>query len=93
MINIDYQNDLITDDQYIFMLNFNQSAIPVIYKDEDYIPDKSKVKILLNTTLEKNKIEKENAICNIKNIKNLIITYKLKTPLLLKQKIKCIEKF
>ena len=64
-------------DTYVFMLGFNQGIIPKLYKDEDYIPDNIKPDYLDNT-IEKNKKEKEDVIKSIKNIKNLIITYKLK---------------
>ena len=76
---IDYKNDIIND-EYVFMLSFNQENIPVIYKDEDYISDNIKDNLLLDKTIDKNKVEKELTIKKIKNIKNLIITYKLKTP-------------
>ena len=76
---VDYKNDDL-EDKYVFMIGFNQENIPVIYKDEDYISDNIKDGLLLDSTLEKNKIEKELTIKSIKNIKNLIITYKLKTP-------------
>lgn len=76
---IDYKVEDLTN-KYVFMLSFNQENIPVIYKDEDYISDSIKEGLLLETTLEKNKKEKEMTIKCIKNIKNLIITYKLKTP-------------
>ncbi len=67
-------------DEYTYILGFNQGIIPKIYKDEDYIDDITKKTLGLNTSIEKNKIEKENTIKLIKNIKNCIITYKLKTP-------------
>lgn len=76
---VDYKIDDLTD-KYVFMLSFNQENIPVIYKDEDYISDSIKENLFLETTLEKNKQEKELTIKCIKNIKNLTITYKLKTP-------------
>ena len=76
---IDYKNDIIND-EYVFMLSFNQENIPVIYKDEDYISDILKDNLLLDKTVDKNKQELELTIKKIKNIKNLIITYKLKTP-------------
>lgn len=75
---IDYKEDIITDDDYIFMLSFNQGVIPSIYKDEDYITDNLKSYINLDTTISKNKQEKLSSINNIKNIKNLTITYKEK---------------
>ena len=76
---IDYKNYPINE-EYVFLLGFNQGSIPKQYKDEDYITDDLKQGLLLDTTIEKNKIEKEIAINNILNIKNLIITYKNSTP-------------
>ena len=67
-------------DEYTFIMNFNQGSIPKIYKDEEYIDDETKEKLNLNTSIENNIIEKEKTIKLIKNIKNCIITYKLKTP-------------
>ena len=67
-------------DEYTFILSFNQGIIPKIYKDEDYIDDLTKQTLNIDTSIEKNMIEKENTINLIKNIKNCIITYKLKTP-------------
>ena len=75
----DYKNNIFEDDEYIFMLGFNQNTIPKTYKDEEYITDDLKVNIPLETTNEKNKIEKNMVINNIKSIKNLTITYKQKT--------------
>jgi len=67
-------------DEYTFILNFNQGSIPKIYKDEDYIDDINKEKLGIETSIENNIIEKTKTIELIKNIKNCIITYKLKTP-------------
>jgi len=66
------------ENDYVFMLGFNEGVVPRVYKDEDYINDAIKPDYL-ETTLEKNISEKEETIKNIKNIKNLIITSKLKT--------------
>jgi ATP-dependent helicase/nuclease subunit B len=66
--------------EYAFIIGFNQGSIPKIYKDEDYIDDNTKKTLNIDTSIEKNIIEKENTIKLIKNIKNCIITYKLKTP-------------
>ena len=73
---VDYKNYNFNN-EYVFMLGFNQGAIPNLKKDEDYISDNIKPNYLDNT-IEKNKQEKEESIKAIKNIKNLIITYKLK---------------
>lgn len=73
---IDYKN-YDSDDNYVFLVGFNQNVIPNIYKDEDYINDNIKPEYLDNTK-EKNIKEKLDTLASIKNIKNLTITYKLK---------------
>ena len=82
-----YENEIeikkinnIKDDEYAFLLGFNEGNYPVIKKDEDYLSDKEKEELRISTSYEINKIEKESIINNIKSIKNLIITYKDKTP-------------
>lgn len=67
-------------DEYTFILNFNQGIMPRIYKDEDYIDDIYKERLNIDSSIEKNITEKTKTINLIKNIKNCIITYKLKTP-------------
>ena len=74
---IDIRDNIINDDDYVFLLSFNQTIIPKIYKDEDYLSDKDKEEIDLEKSYEKNKLEKDSIIKSIKNIKNLYITYKL----------------
>lgn len=66
--------------EHIFILNFNQGNIPKIHKDEEYIDDINKQILNIETSIENNIIEKEKIINEIKNLKNVIITYKLKTP-------------
>ena len=77
---VDLKNNLFGDNEYIFLLGLNQGNVPVIHKDEDYITDNLKTDINIELTKEMNNIEKEIIINIIKSIKNLIITYKLKTP-------------
>ncbi len=70
-------DNVFTDEDYIYLIGFNQGSIPSTYKDEDFISDKIKNEIM-ETTLEKNTISKESYIKAIKNIRpeNLCITYK-----------------
>lgn len=75
---IDYKNYPI-EDEYVFLLGFNQGSIPKQYKDEEYITDSLKDSLLLEKTVDKNKKEKEITINSILNIKNLTITYKNST--------------
>ncbi len=77
---IDIYNNIIDDEKYIFLLGFNQGVIPKVYKDEDYISDNLKSEVGLEDTTTKNKIEKQIVRNIINSIKNLTITYKLKTP-------------
>lgn len=71
---IDYKN--YSNNDYVFLMNFNQKSIPVTHKDEKYLSDNDLKLLDLETSVELNKIDKNIAINNIKSIKNLIITYK-----------------
>ena len=71
-------DSLLSDDDYVFILGFNYGVIPNIYKDEDFLSDKTKEKLGLLTSKEKNIYEKEKIINKINSIKNLTISYKLK---------------
>jgi hypothetical protein len=66
-------DNIISDEDYVYIINFNQEYIPKIYKDEDYINDQEKFSFL-ESTFEKNLIEKEKWQKIIHNIKNLVIT-------------------
>ena len=85
-ININYQNSInlttlennyFDDQDYVFLVGFNQNIVPHLYKDEDYISDTLKNKIDLEDTNVKNKNAKESVIKSLYSIKNLVITYKL----------------
>lgn len=74
IIDIPY---LVSDDEYAFILGFNQNYIPKIYKDEDYLSDNLKLKCGINTSFNKNKLSKDNLIEVLGTIKNITISYKL----------------
>lgn len=65
------------DDDYVFVLGFNENILPIMYKDENYITDCDKEEVNLFSTREKNKREKEITIKYLSNISNLYISYKL----------------
>ncbi len=88
---INLKDNIISDNEYVFLLGFNQGNYPVIHKDEDYINDSLKGYFSIESTKQLNNIEKKNLINTIKSIKNLIITYKLKTPFDTYQKSSIIE--
>lgn len=70
---------LIADDEYLFVLGFNQNTIPKIYKDEDYLSDNLKTILGLNQSYINNDLEKDNLIKCLTNVKNLTLSYKLTT--------------
>ena len=81
-----YQNEIeikdinnISDDEYAFLLGFNEGNYLNNIKDEDYLSDKEKNILGLDTSTEKFIKIKSSIIENIKSIKNLTISYKLNT--------------
>ena len=68
-------NNVFNDDEYVFLINFNQGSIPKIKKDIDYLNDDIKPSFL-SKSYEYNRDIKESLIKSIANIKNLTITYK-----------------
>ena len=68
---------LVSDNEYLFVLGFNQNHLPKIYKDEDYLSDNLKSKCNLNTSTIKNKLSKDSLVKVLGTIKNLTISYKL----------------
>ena len=83
--NVSYKNAIdihslhenYTDDDYVFLLGFNIGNYPKIYMDDDFLSDKEKKMLDLDTSIEKNKKERVNVISAIKRIPHLIITYPL----------------
>lgn len=75
---INLENDIISPDNYVFLLGFNVGNIPYIKKDEDYLSDNIKQELNLDTSKIINKKIKNILLDKIKSINNLIITYKVK---------------
>ena len=67
-----------SDLEYVFMLGFNDGVIPNSYKDIDYITDNIKDLVCMDMTKEKNINLREDILKAIGNIKNLVITFKLR---------------
>lgn len=70
--------DAFNDDEYVFLLGFNINYYPKINKDDDYLSDKLKEKLGIDTSISQNIKNTEIIKKQIMKIKNLIITYKLK---------------
>lgn len=64
------------EDDYVYLLGFNQGEIPKCYKDEDYFNDSLKKILGIDTTNDLNKLEYEKWLFDIKKTKNLVITTK-----------------
>ncbi len=77
-INIIDSSYIISDDDYVFMIGFNSNNYPTVNKDNSIISDEIKEKLGQNTSIIKNKINKENLINFISASKNLIISFKEK---------------
>lgn len=75
---VDYLEYISKDDDYVFMLGFNEGIIPKYYSDTFYITDNICNIVGLSTTREKNKYLKNKILNNIHDIKNLVITLKEK---------------
>ena len=72
---IEFKKELISDDDYVFLIGFNEGVIPVNYKDEDYLSDDEKSKLGLSTSFELNENAMNEVKDSIRNIKHLIVTY------------------
>ncbi len=72
---IDFKNELINDDEYIFMLNFNEGVIPTDYKDEDYLTDSIRKELNISTSYDLNEKERYYLKKKISLVKNLVVTY------------------
>lgn len=79
-ISLDKQT--IEEDEYVFVFGCNRGNIPSIEKDDDYLSDRMKEKIGLDTSIQKNKRQKEFFRKKIHSIKNIVVTYKKKTAFL-----------
>ena len=69
-------NSFFDENDYVFLLGFNQGSIPSVSKDEDYISDDLKDILGLDTTKVLNKERIKSTTININRIKNIYITYK-----------------
>jgi len=77
---INIKDNMFDDREHIFIIGFNQGTIPTLYKDEDYLGDNIKSLLNIETTTEKNIIEKQIISNIINKIPNLTISYKLVSP-------------
>ena len=72
---INFLGDEIKDDEYVFLLNFNQGSLPHNNKDEDYLSDKLKELLNIDTSINANSKALKFVQKKIEETKNLIVTY------------------
>lgn len=72
---IEFKKELVSDDDYVFLIGYNEGVIPVNYKDEDYLSDDEKSKLGLSTSFELNENAMNEVKDSIRNTKHLIVTY------------------
>ena len=75
---INYLNDYVCSDDYVFFLNFNQNNVFNAVKDEGFITDRMKDGLDIDLVVSLNKNIKKAVINKIKSLPNLVISYKLK---------------
>ena len=67
--------DNIRDNDYVFLMNFNEGSFPIKHKDEDFLSDKEKKSLNISTSSELNEYETINITNNIKKANHLTVTY------------------
>lgn len=76
-ISIHSLDEVYDELDYVFLLGFNMGSYPKTIMDDDFLSDNIKTKLGLDTSLELNRINKDNIIKLISNIPNLTISYSL----------------
>ena len=76
---VNLTDNIFSDDEYVFLIGFNLGVVPKLKRDEDYLSDDIKPKVL-ETTSEYNNMKKTVSAEVLKNIKNITITYKMANP-------------
>lgn len=80
-VNIKKLGDsVIKDDEYIFVIGFNQDILPKMEKDIEFISDKEKEELSLYKTYEINARRKKVLMMNLCNINHLYLSYKKSSP-------------
>jgi len=72
----DLNKDSIEKENYYFLLSFTNDTIPRIKKDEDYLTDQIRIELEIDTSKDKNELEKRTIKEKIKAMPHCIITYK-----------------
>ena len=76
-IEIGSLDDYYSSDDYVYLIGCNKGVFPKVYNDDNFLSDKILDELGLDTSVEKNKLEKNKNFEFIRNIPNLVITYNL----------------
>lgn len=79
VVHVVSNNYLFSDFDYVFYLGFNDK-VPAYKKDNEYLDNEMCHLLGIDDTNDKNRIIKENLICNLSNIKNLYLSYSKNSP-------------
>lgn len=80
-VNIrDFYKSTFKDSDYVFVLGFNQDALPKMEKDISYINDSIRDSVNMYTTTELNVRNKKLVAYLLSKIKNIYLSYKLSSP-------------
>lgn len=69
---------LLNDDDYVFILGFNQENYPIIYNDNDFLSNNDRKILGLSTSIDKKLGMEKSLISFIKHNKNVYLSCKLK---------------
>lgn len=78
--NTDLLTTFFTEKDYVFALGFMNDCYPRRYKDNAFFSDNEKEKLGIATSFIKNNIEKKKVYRKLCHIKNITISYSLKSP-------------
>lgn len=73
--SINFMTDTLCDDEFVFLINFNQGTIPQNYKDENYLNDEIRRKLGISDSIDLNKKALLSVQEKISQTKNLMVTY------------------
>ena len=76
---IDVNNCYIEEDEFVFILSVNQSILPRTYKDEEFLSDKERNELCIDSSEDKNILAKSAFEKLINKSNNIIMSYKEKT--------------
>ncbi len=72
---IDFLNEEVVPDEYVFLMDFTEGSFPNMLKDEDYLSDREKRILNISDSVDLNKKIKNRVKALISTTKNLVVTH------------------